>query len=733
MHLLRILPLAALVALLAACGGSAPISTPVADGPDIAPAPPPDTVLSVAMPEPVPMPAPQADERSLGFDPDTVQAGRFDNGRMFTLDDPPLEYLAETYDFRPDDEWFERAQLGALRFATYCSASFVSAEGLVLTNHHCARQSITAASLEDDVDYNELGYYAGTRAQDKRIEDLFVEQLIEIIDVTEEVDEAAMGETTDQERQQARQGAIQAIEARIGGSRGEDVRAQVIALYAGGQYKAYVFRRYDDVRLVFAPETAVGYFGGDPDNFTYPRYSLDFALFRAYDDDGEPLQPEVYFPFDADGSAPGDLVFVIGNPGSTTRLNTVAELTYRRDVTEAALLDFIDSRANAFRAYLDNNPDDPIFAEREDTFFSLSNARKAYTGRVQGLRDPYIIARRAAAERDYRADLVANAEANAQYGDVVDRIRDNRDRAIQFAPQTRALTAFGPGSPYNGAVLNRGLAYVLSGGEAGPVLGIQDEPEELQINLIAARYRDLLTNFGANDEVVEALLGGRSPVDAARALVEGSALTSRESAEAALDGDLSQDPAVLAAQEMVAMRNAYLAEIRPISAELAELQSQLARSRFEIYGTSTPPDATFSLRISDGVVKSYPYNGSVTPPYTSFYGLYDRHFSQCESGDAECDWALPERWLERREEIPLGTPYNFVSTNDIIGGNSGSPVLDRNLEVVGIAFDGNIQSLPGNYIFDDTLNRTVSVDVRAMLMVLADVYGLDYLVSELTD
>ncbi|MEL6616484.1 MAG: S46 family peptidase, partial [Bacteroidota bacterium] len=471
---------------------------------------------------------------------------------------------------------------------------------------------------------------------------------------------------------------------------------------------------------------------------TDPRYSLDFALFRAYGDDGEPIQPEVYFPFEPEGTDPGDLVFVIGNPGSTTRLNTVAELTFRRDVREPALLNFLTTREAAYGAYLAANPDDPLYAEFEDTFFSLGNGRKAYTGRVEGLRDPYILARRAAAERDYLDALRANAEANGLYGDVVDRIADNRQRAMEIAPQVRAFFAFGPGSPYNGTALNRGLAYVLSGGEASAVLDVEDQPEMLQELLLAARFADVAEFLGSEDPLAASLLVGQRPEQAAAAVIDGSAFTSRESTQEAFDSgaDLSQDPAVLAANAFLPALRGYSGANQALQAELNELQTALARSRFEIYGTSIPPDATFSLRISDGVVKSYPYNGTVTPPYTTFYGLYDRYFSHCAaSGDVgeDCDWFLPERWTEIMGEIDLSTPYNFVSTNDIIGGNSGSPVLNRDLEVVGIAFDGNINGLPGDYIFDDTLNRTVSVDVRAMLLVLQDVYNLDYLVDELTD
>ena len=730
---------------LAGCAGSPPAEP--TDRPQAQALP--DGVESAPAPEAIPMPAPApvvdyGDVGALTFDPDTVRAGRFDNGRMFTLDDPPLAYLEETYGFAPEADWFRRAQLGALRFATYCSASFVSPSGLVLTNHHCARESITKASLEDGQDYNAGGYYAGTRAQDKPIEGLFVEQLIEIVDVTEEVGAAASGAASDAERQQARAAARAAIQERMTAERGEGVRAQVVTLYAGGQDKAYVFRRYDDVRLTFAPETALGYFGGDPDNFTYPRYSLDFALFRAYDSDGQPVRPDVHFPFQDEGTEPGELVFVVGNPGSTTRLNTVAELTYRRDVTEPALLDFISTREQAYGDYLAANADDPLYAELEDTYFSLGNARKAYTGRVGGLRDPYVIARRAAAERDYQSALAADGKAQAQYGDVIDQIVDNRTRARTLEAQSRAFTAFNPGSPYTGAVLTRAFAYLTGGAEA--VDGTADQPAMLQENLIAARFQDFRNALGDAHPLVVALLQGRSPQEAARFIVGTSVLATAEQAREALasGADLSDDPAVSAAQAILPEFQAYIGGLQPLNAELAELQQRLALSRFALYGTSVPPDATFSLRISDGVVKAYPYNGTVAPPYTTFYGLYDRHFSHCVAGGAmasgamggdtgDCDWDLPQRWLDAMDSLDLATPYNFVSTNDIIGGNSGSPVLNRDLEVVGIAFDGNIEGLPGNYIFDDALNRTVSVDVRAMLMVLDDVYNLDYLVDELTD
>ena len=722
------LALAAAVAL-AACG--TPRMTADAPMPEAAPEAP----VAVEMPAPTPMMAdPMMAPVALT---DTVTAGRFDNGRMFTLDNPPRDYFREAYGFTPDDAWYETARLGALRFATYCSASFVSPTGLILTNHHCARQSITQASLAAGEDYNEIGYFAQDLDGEVMIDDLFVEQLVDIRDITAEIDAAAATAEGDADRASARDAAIEAIEA-AGEDEAAGVRVQVITLYSGGQYKAYTFKRYDDIKLVFAPETKLGYFGGDPDNFTYPRYSLDFALFRAVGADGQPLAVEHYFPFQPEGSDAGDLVFVIGNPGSTTRLQTVAELEYRRDVTEPAVLSFLESREAAFGNYVLANPDAPDTPELEDTYFSLGNGRKAYTGRVEGLRDPYILARRAAAQRDYQAALAENAAAQAQYGDVVGAIADNRRRARARAGEAQAFVAFGPGSPYNGTAINRAFTIATSAEAptAEALLEVEQQPVSLQRDLLAARLQDFETHLPA--EAVQPILMGRTPAVAAREIIQGSALSEPARVQQAFsDGyDFSTDPAVQMAQAVLPMLQAYFGSQRELGAELGELQSRLARGRFEVYGTDSPPDATFSLRISDGVVQGYDYNGTRAPAYTTLFGMYDRYYSFCQpqttASTDDCSWDLPQRWLDAQPQLDLTTPYNFVSSNDIIGGNSGSPVLNRDLEVVGIAFDGNIESLPGNYIYLDTYNRTVSVDVRMMLESLRTAYGLDRLVDELT-
>ena len=672
---------------------------------------------------------------------DTVRAGRFDNGRMFTLDDAPLAYFAETYDFRPNAEWFERARLGALRFATYCSASFVSQTGLILTNHHCARESVTKVGTEAGQDYNRDGFFAQSRADEAPVEGLFVEQLISIADVTSRVTAAAVGADA-AARQTARTAAIRAMQDEMTAAAGPDQRVQIVTLYSGGQYKAYTYKRYGDVRMVFAPETQLGYFGGDPDNFTYPRYSLDFALFRAYGPDGQPLSPDGYFPFEPAGTTADELVFVLGNPGSTTRLQTVAQLEYRRDIGDVARLDYVSSRERVFGDFIAANPADPRTPALTDTYFGLGNSRKAFTGRVTGLQDPQLLARRAAAERDVRTALAARPDLQAQYGDVFSLIAANRAAARPSAPQARAFFGLAPGAPYNGTALNRAFA-VVTAGAASPAAAptaeafaaVADLPVEIQQGLLAARFRDLLANLGPNDPAVVAVLGRSTPEAAAARVMAGTRLGTAAAAEAARTTDLSSDPAVAIARALLPAVQAYSASQQAAGAELAEQSARLARARFDLYGTAIPPDATFTLRLTDGTVRGYDYNGTTAPPYTTFYGLYDRYYSQCVATGrtgADCPWYLPQRWLDAREDLSLATPYNFVSTKDIIGGNSGSPVVNKDLEVVGIAFDGNIEGLPGDYIFDDAVNRTVSLDVRAMLEVLDEVYDLDWLVEELT-
>lgn len=697
---------------------------------------------------PVDMPTPRTDTEPgqvapmvFGVDLDTVRAGDFDQGKMWTFEFPPVEYFAEEYGLAADEAWFARARAGALRIPN-CSASFVSATGLVMTNHHCGREFVTQVS-EPGEDLLDNGFYAETLADERAVEDFEADQLLELIDVTDEVDAALEG-VPEAERSDAREEILEEIEERLTEERGgEDagIVVEMVSLYNGGRTSAYVFRRYTNVKLVMAPELQMGFFGGDPDNFTYPRYNLDVSFFRVYEDDGQPLRPEVYFPVDDDGLERGDAVFIVGNPGSTSRLQTVAELEYRRDLGDRALLSALRSRMEVIDAYIQGHPAETEEYDLRNLYFSLSNSEKAYEGQVQGLEDPVVIARRQDTQDRFQAAIDADPGLRARYGDLIGRMAAIQTEKAVIEDVTWAFAGFG--SPaLESSTLTRGfwglqlVAGAQNGAPEDQMEGLMEGmeatprmPQDLDVALLAARIRDLRDYLGPDAQSVTGLLRGRTPEAAARAVVQGSVLSdSARAVQAAENGTLSpQDPGI---QAVVALLpdflrlNQVMASAFPREEAIA---AELGRARFEIYGTDVPPDATFSLRIADGRVMGYEYNGTEAPWFTTFYGMYDRH----HSFPGREEWALPPRWETPPAGLDLATPYNFVSTADIIGGNSGSPVLDRELEVVGVVFDGNIESLPGDYIYLPERNRSVTVDIRAILAALEHAYGADRLVREL--
>ena len=705
-----------------------------------------DTVRRPEPPRTIPRSAaPQAEEvTARGVDLDTVRAGRFDNGRMWTFENPPLDYLEEEYGFSPDEEWFEEARLGALRMPG-CTASFSSPNGLVLTNHHCAREWVAQVSRSGE-ELLEDGFYARSLEAERPVEGLYMEQLVAIEDVTDEMDAAVEGAQTDAERAQARQEAMQQIQQRIveeAGGEEAGINVEVVSLYNGGQYSAYTFRRYENVRLVMAPELELGYFGGDPDNFTYPRFTLDMALFRVYNEDGEPLQSDNYFAWEEDGSEEGDLVFVVGNPGSTSRLATVEQLTFRRDVQDPAILHLVSSRANALQAYADAHPEEAEELDIRNQVFSLKNAEKLYQGRVKALNDPVIMARRRDTERQFEEAIDEDPALQEEYGDLVERMADIQTSKKELAAEYRAFLGMNPNSPYASATLGRALlAYsYLQRQQQGAsdealsnlrsqLLGVGAQPDALDERLLALRFRDFQRYLGENSEVVQRILEGRSPAAAAADVVSSSVLADSASTARALEsGALSMDdPALQVVDAYMPRYSEFQSTYAGLSSQQEDVAGRLGRARFAVYGTDVPPDATFSLRISDGQVRGYEYNGTRAAPYTAFYGLYDHYYSFGQN----TPWDLPQRWLTPPEEFDRSTSLNLVSTNDIIGGNSGSPLINRNQELVGLIFDGNIQSLKSDYIYMPENVRAVSVDVRGMLEALDVMYDLDRLVLELT-
>jgi hypothetical protein len=672
---------------------------------------------------------------------DTVRAGRFDTGKMWTFEYAPIDYFREEYNFNPTQEWFDHIRLSALKFATWCSASFVSEDGLVMTNNHCARENITAVTKEGE-NLNDNGFFAATLEEERRVPELFVEQLVGIKDVTSEV-QAEVDKVSDQQKSKAEKEAMVRIEKRE--SEASGLRAVVTRLFYGGKYSLYIYKRYNDVRLVFTPESQLGYFGGDPDNFTYPRYNLDCTFFRVYDENGKPLKTENFLRWSEKGAMEGDAVFVIGNPGSTNRLATVAQLEYMRDIQYPRTLERIEALIAVQLRILAANPDNQ---SAENRLLSYYNSQKAYTGILAGLRDPILMAKKKDFEKTFRASIENDKDLKSRYGDLwgnIERTRkqltdvSNENYALAGSPQTTseffaiADDMIDIAREYKQPEDQRSEEY--QGKDFGSLINdiypdnINLEEERERIKRRIERLYDYL---GSDYKVLRKVTGGRAPREAADNMLTSSVLTSREKAaelmrkgpDAVLNSD---DPFITFILESEKRRKELQQETTKITQTESAYTQRLGRALFEVYGTSIPPDATFTLRIADGVVEGFPYNGTVAPPVTTFYGLYDRYYSF----NQEFPWSLPEIWKNPPAEFNLETPFNFVSTNDIIGGNSGSPVINIKGEIVGLAFDGNIQSLPGNFIFTTEENRTVSVHSAGMMEAIQDLYKAERLSREL--
>ena len=726
--------LAAFFAVLAGCAGSGETAV-VTERPEPATPRPGTSAPGSAPAEPIALTSMPA-----GFD--TVAAQRFDAGKMWTFDNPPTAYFTQAYNFTPDEAWFQKARSGALRFASYCSASFVSPNGLILTNHHCGRESVTAVSKPGE-NLLENGFYAETLEQERKVKDLYVDQLVSITDVTNEVYSSSGKSADAAARAEAVSNAVTRIQERMTSeakTRDTTYHVQVIELYNGGKYSAYTFKRYNDIRLVMAPEVELGFFGGDPDNFTYPRYALDMSFFRAYDVQGKPLTTPEYFPWSDNGAAEGETVFVIGNPGSTSRLNTISQLEFERDYTLPAELEVLRDRARILMDFIEANPEEAEKYDLRNAYFSISNSIKANQGQLEGLQDPYLIARRAASERALQTAIAGADSLDSQYGKLIDQIKDLQRTKSATLNQSNAFIGFGSDQIGSHILLRAlyGYIYSILKQRGAPqerltsikkeALKVTDRPSPVEKGFITSRLRSLQNALGVTDPTLRRVLQGRTPEEVADEIVEKTALADSASFAGLLEkGFMSSDDVTVGVIDALApLYFTVSQQVDDVQAREKSLNASLARARFAVYGTQVPPDASFSLRLADGVVLGYPYNGTIAPPHTTFYGLYDAYYSYQKE-----DWDLPARWIERRNRLKLSTPFNLVSTNDITGGNSGSPLVNKNLEIVGLVFDGNIESLPNNYLFRSIVERAVSVDSRGILESLRSVYDADRLVREI--
>jgi hypothetical protein len=659
---------------------------------------------------------------------------------MWTFDNPPAKLLQEKYNFTLSQQWLDRVRLASVRLNDGGSGSFVSPHGLLLTNHHVARGQLQKTSTADH-DYIKNGFYARTIEEEMKSPDLEVNVLVSMEDVTAKVRDALKDSKSPEQEFAKRKDVIATIERESLQKTG--FRSDVVTLYQGGEYWLYRYKKYTDVRIVFAPEQQAAFFGGDPDNFTYPRFDLDMALFRVYED-GKPAETPNYLQWNAKGAAAGDLVFVSGHPGSTQRMDTVAQLEQARDLIEPAFLKILRSRIETLRKFSATSPEHARQAASE--IFGLENSVKAIDGRYKGLMDARVMNAKRQDESRFKAQVSSKPEWKSAYSSAWDDILAAEKKA---ATRVKDQYYHGMNSTMGGLALSI-VQYVVEVKKPdGQRLAGYHEAQldslkrrlfspapiytDMEIARITGALEVDLAGAGPNDPFLKIVLNGKTPLQAATALVNGSKLSDPavrkqlvEGGEAAVEA--STDSMIVLARQLDPMRR-ELTKWLEDNVESVEQRAgeQLGKARFAVFGKSTYPDATFTLRLSYGQVKGYPMNGTIAPPMTTLYGLFDRS----ASFGNQAPFDLPARYVENRDKLDLSTPENFVTTNDIIGGNSGSPVIDRDGRIVGLIFDGNIESLVGDFVYEGEANRAVAVHTAVMTEALRKLYGAGKLLDEL--
>ena len=678
---------------------------------------------------------------TLGASPDLLWAAE----GMWTLDNPPLKQMKAELGSAPDAAWFERVMHGSARIAGGCSASFISPDGLVLSNHHCAVHCAEQLSTADK-DALKTGFLAHQRSEELNCPAMEINRLEAITDVTREVKAATAGQ-----QGEAFTLAFNAVKAKLSAAcAGDDPakaktqRCDVVDLYHGGQYKLYRYHRFQDVRLVFVPEQAIAFFGGDPDNFNFPRYDLDMSMVRVYED-GKPAVIKDYFPVNPEGPKANEPVFVTGHPGSTQREWTMAQLEVRR----AQRLPSVLMRLSEFRGRLVQYSSEGTEQARtaKATLFSVENSIKALKGQLEALNDRKLYASKMADEQALRKYVAAHPALKASAGGAWDAI----DQAlVQLAGYRDALELNEWGAGFDSELFGIARTLVRGAAErskpdeqrlpefnASALPGVEAELfsaapiypafEKLKLSFSLTQLRERL---GADAPLVKQVLGKHSPDQLAAQLIDGSKLADVklrkqlwEGGEAAVRQ--SQDPFIQLALQLDeparALRKRYEREVESVIQKNAEL---IAQARFARFGTGIYPDATFTLRLSYGRVQGWKEGDAEVPPFTKLAGAYER-------ATGADPFALPASWLEAKGRLDLAKPFNLVSTNDIIGGNSGSPMLNAKGEVVGLIFDGNIHSLGGAFGYDGTNNRAVAVDTAAIVEAMDKIYGAQNLLKEM--
>ncbi len=660
---------------------------------------------------------------------------------MWTFDNPPLNQVQKKYGFAITRQWLDHVRLASVRFNDGGSGSFVSPHGLILTNHRVALGQLQKVSTPQK-NYVNDGFYARSAAEEMKCPDLELNVLISMEDVTVRVRGSVKQGMSDNASFQARKAEIAKIEK--GSLESTGLRSDVVTLYAGGEYWLYRYKKYTDVRLVFAPEQKIAFFGGDPDNFTYPRYDLDMALFRAYEM-GKPVESREFLKWNPAGAQAGDLVFVSGHPGSTNRMSTMAQIEAERDYVLPTNIQMLRRRLDVLRRYGAAGAEQ--MREATAQIFGLENSLKDFLGEYNGLLDKLLIAKKQKEEADFRAHIAANPELNAKYGAAWDEVARAEQKEASRYKETRFHSLRGSRIASLALTLVQYVAEIKKA-DGDRQEGFHDSEldslrfrllspapvyPQMEERLLGDSLQESLDQLGPGDAFVKAALNGSTPAEVAKEAIAGTRLGDPAYRKSLLDGgqaaiDASNDPAILLARRV----DPLVRELRKwgednVEGVLAAAGEKIGQARFAVYGKSVYPDATFTLRLSYGSIKGYPMNGTEAAPKTTFYGLYDRSLGF----DGQPPFDLPSRYSERRVKLDLSKPLNFVNTCDIIGGNSGSPVINKAGEIVGLIFDGNIESLVGDYVYNEADNRAVAVDTAAMTEALSKLYDADNLANEL--
>jgi hypothetical protein len=654
----------------------------------------------------------------------------------------PKDRIEKQYGFLPSQQWLDHLRLSSVRFNNGGSGSFVSADGLAFTNHHVGANCIEKLSTSGS-DYMKTGFYAKTQSEEAKCPDLELNVLVGIEDVTGKVKAAAPAGMSTAAIAQAQRSAMSAIEKDCATTTG--LRCDVVTLYSGEVYNLYKYKKYTDVRLVFAPEFAAAFFGGDPDNFTFPRYDLDITFFRIYEND-KPVHLDNYLQWSKTGVKDGDLIFVSGHPGNTDRLKTVAQLEFLRDVDYPSRLAIYKRRIAMLQQFSAESEENARIAQKD--IFGLQNSQKAINGEYEGLQNTAVMAKINAEERQREkafmekhtgqpnpwVEISNAAKVNREIYNRLTYLERMRGFSSDLAWDARYLVRAAEERPKpNGDRLRefRDSALPSLEQELFSTAPIYKKLETATLALALAQTQEAL---GTEDSAVKTALNGKSPEEAAKALIEGTKLEDvafrkqlYEGGKAAIDA--STDPLIVLMRnvdrEARSVRKRYDDEVDAVARRDG---ATIARARFQVAGFTQPPDATFTLRLSYGTVKGYEEDGKKIPYYTTFAGA----FQHADEHGNKPPYNLAASWPKMKSKLNLSTPLNYVSTADIIGGNSGSPTVNKAGEVVGIIFDGNIQSLVLDFYYDDRQARAVHVDSRGIVEALRKIYGADALADELT-